>query len=136
MSAFGGGQGMVCLNLYVCSCFSPSFSPAPSSFCSQSIEGGPVFLGVEASSKSSARGICFGWASFGFKLGFSHSQSLKPAKRNKPTAYEHHLVIDEYLTTEVSLGRVAGPFAFPSFPLLHVSSFGVIPEKSQQGIGV
>ena len=71
--------------------------------------------------------------SFGFKLGFSHSQSLKPAKRKKPSAYEHPSVIDEYLATEVSSGRVAGPFASPPVPLLHVSSFGVIPKKGQPG---
>ena len=70
---------------------------------------------------------------FGFKLGFSPSQSLKPAKRNKPSAYEHPSVIDEYLATEVSSGRVAGSFASPPVPLLHVSSFGVIPKKVQRG---
>ena len=70
---------------------------------------------------------------FGFKLGFSPPQSLKPAKRNKPSAYEHPSVIDEYLATEVSLGRVAGPFASPPVPLLHVSSFGVIPQKGSTG---
>ena len=70
---------------------------------------------------------------FGFKLGFSPSQSLKPAKRNKPSADEHPSVIHEYLATEVSLGRVAGPFASPPAPRLHVSSFGVIPEKGQPG---
>lgn len=31
----------------------------------------------------------------------------------------------------MSLGRVAGPFASPPFPFLHVSSFGVIPKKGQ-----
>ena len=72
---------------------------------------------------------------FGFKLGFSHSQSLKPAKRNKPSAYEHLSVIVEYLATEVSFVRVAGPFASPPFPL-HVSSFGVISKKGRPGIGV
>ena len=114
---------MAFLTPQVCSCFSPPFSPAPSSFRSQSTESDAIFLGVEASSKSSALGICFGWA----------SQSLKPAKRNKPSAYEHPSVIDEYLATEVSLGRVAGPFASPPVPLLHVSSFGVIPKKGQRG---
>ena len=69
---------------------------------------------------------------FGFKLGFSHSQSLKPAKRHKPSAYEHPSVIDEYWATEMSFGRVAGPFASPPFPL-HVSSFGVISKKGQPG---
>ena len=65
----------------------------------------------------------------GFKLGFNHSQKLKSAKRNKPSAYEHPAVIDEYLANEVSLGRVAGPFNTPPppLPLLQVSSFGVIP---------
>ena len=62
---FGGGKYGF-LTPQVCSCFSSPFSPAPSSFCSQSIESGAVFLGVEASSKSSARGICFGGASLWF----------------------------------------------------------------------
>ena len=52
----------------------------------------------------------------GFKLGFNHSQKLKSAKHNKPSAYEHPTVIDEYLANEVSLGRVAGPFNSPLFP--------------------
>ena len=63
---FGGGGEVWFLTPQVCSCFSPPFSPAPSSFSSQSIESGAVFLGVEASSKSSARGICFGGASLWF----------------------------------------------------------------------
>lgn len=57
---------------------------------------------------------------FGFKPGFSHVQSLKPACLS---------VSDEYLATEVSLGRVSGPFTSPPFPLFHVSSFGVIAKK-------
>ena len=35
--------------------------------------------------------------------------------------------------TKVPLGRVAGNFASPPFPLLHVSSFGIIPKKGQPG---
>ena len=69
----------------------------------------------------------------GFKLGFSHHQPLRSARRNKPSAYAHPAVIDEYLANEVSLGRVAGPFTSPPFPFLHVSSFGVIPKKGQPG---
>ena len=80
-------------------------------------------------SKSPARGICFGWASFGFKLGFSHSQSLKPAKRNKPSAYEHHLVTDEYLTTEVSFGRVAGPFPPLLFLYFTLAVLGIFQKR-------
>ena len=63
---WGGGGEYGFLTPQVCSCFSPPFSPAPSSFCSQSIESAAVFLGVEASSKSSARGNCFGGASLWF----------------------------------------------------------------------
>ena len=67
----------------------------------------------------------------GFKLGFNHSQKLKLAKHTKPSAYEHPTVTDEYLANEVSFSTVAGPFNPPPFPLLHVSSFGVIPKKGQ-----
>lgn len=42
-------------------------------------------------------------------------------------------MIDRYITNEVSLGRVAGPFPSPPLPNLHVSSFGVIPKKGQPG---
>ena len=69
----------------------------------------------------------------GFKLGFSHLQPLRSAKRNKPSEYEHPTVINEYLANEVSLVRVADPFASLPFPFLHVSSYGVIPKKGQPG---
>ena len=38
----------------------------------------------------------------GFKLGFCHTQLLKPAKKNKPSADQHASVIDEYLAHEMS----------------------------------
>ena len=70
----------------------------------------------------------------GFKLGFSPSQKLKSAKKNKPSVDQHASVIDAYLANEVSLGRVAGPFnSLPPFPNLQISSFGVIPKKGQPG---
>jgi len=69
----------------------------------------------------------------GFKLDFLPTQSLKSAKRNKPSAYLHPSVIDDYLANEVSLGRVAGPFRVPPFLNFHVSSFGVIPKNGQPG---
>ena len=52
----------------------------------------------------------------GFKLGFSPSQKLKSAKKNKPSVAQHASVIDAYLANEVSLGRVSGPFNFPPPP--------------------
>lgn len=69
----------------------------------------------------------------GFRLGFDHSSPLSSAKRNKPSAFKNPDVIDNYLSNEVSLGRLAGPFSSPPFPNLHVSSFGVIPKRGQVG---
>ena len=42
-------------------------------------------------------------------------------------------VIDNYLQSEVQTGRVAGPFAQPPLPVLHVSRFGAIPKRYQPG---
>ncbi|KAK3697527.1 hypothetical protein QZH41_007322 [Actinostola sp. cb2023] len=69
----------------------------------------------------------------GFKLGFDHAPDLQSAKRNKKSADDHPTVIDEYLANEVALGRVAGPFAHPPIPQLHISSFGVISKNGQPG---
>ena len=69
----------------------------------------------------------------GFKLGFQPVLSLKSAKKNKSSAYQQPLVIDEYLAHGVSRGRVAGPFRSPPLPNLHISSFGVILKKGQPG---
>ena len=69
----------------------------------------------------------------GFKFGFSHTQQLKPAKKNKSSADQHASVINEYLTHEVFWGRVAGLFDSPPLLSLQVSSFGVIPKRGQVG---
>ena len=72
----------------------------------------------------------------GFKLGFQASHRLRPAKKNKPSAFQHQKVVDEYLANEVALGRVAGPFISPPLRCLHISSFGVIPKnKGSQASG-
>ena len=49
------------------------------------------------------------------------------------SALVHPLVIDAYLETEVSCGRVAGPFTTLPFPDLHIRRFGVIPKNNQPG---
>ena len=69
----------------------------------------------------------------GFRLGCDKPVTLKSARRNKLSAYQHAGVIDVYLANEVSLGRVVGPFDSPPVLNLHVSSFGVIPKKGQPG---
>ena len=42
-------------------------------------------------------------------------------------------VIDNYLQSEVQMGRVFGPFLEPPLPGLHVSRFGVLPKCNQPG---
>ena len=42
-------------------------------------------------------------------------------------------VIDDYLSTELAKGCLAGPFSSPLLPHLHISRFGVIPKKHQPG---
>jgi len=67
------------------------------------------------------------------RLGFCHTQRLKPAKKNKQSADQHPSAIDEYLAHEVSWGRVAGPFEFSPLSNLQVSSFSVMPKRGQVG---
>ena len=42
-------------------------------------------------------------------------------------------VIEDYLHREFAKGRIAGPFSSPLIPHLHISRFGVIPQKHQPG---
>ena len=70
----------------------------------------------------------------GFHIGFEAlSVSLCSASANMYSALVHPSVIDAYLGTDVSCGRVAGPFATLPFPDLHISRFGVIPKNNQPG---
>ena len=69
----------------------------------------------------------------GFHIGFDYASAitLKSAKSNMESARLHGKVVDEYLQTEMSLGRVAGPFLPDAIPDGHVSRFGVIPKNHQ-----
>ena len=70
----------------------------------------------------------------GFRIGFSYgSQPLKGAKRNLEGALSHQEVVENYLQTEVSLRRVAGPYSTTSLPNCQISRFGVIPKNHQPG---
>ena len=42
---------------------------------------------------------------------------------------QHPSKITEYLTEEVSLGRVFGPTSIPAVDSLQINRFGVIPKK-------
>jgi len=69
----------------------------------------------------------------GFWLGLHHTHRLKSAKKKKPSALQHPSMINNYLANEDTLHWAAGPFISPPLPNLHVSTFGVIPTKGQQG---
>ena len=70
----------------------------------------------------------------GFRVGFNPaSVSLKSATQNMPSVSLQPSVIDDYLSTELAKGRVAGPFSSPPLPHLHISRFGVTPKKHQPG---
>ena len=69
-------------------------------------------------------GICSG-----FCIGFTKPQSsLKAATSNLEGAREHPDVVTDYLSTEVFLGHVAGPFLLQAVSQVHISRFRVIPK--------
>ena len=68
----------------------------------------------------------------GFRIGYNYrTTTCKPSKRNLPGALSHPEVVDEYLQTEISLGRVVGYFSLEALPAAHISIFGVIPKGYQ-----
>ena len=71
----------------------------------------------------------------GFRLGFNHTIHLKSASGNMSSAFLNPQVIDNYLQSEVQMGRVAGPFLEPPLPGLHVSRFRVLPKSNQPDNG-
>ena len=68
----------------------------------------------------------------GFWIGFiGPHNSLKSARMNLAGALQHPNVVEEYLATELSQHRVAGPFDKADVPKAHISRFGVIPKGHQ-----
>ena len=65
----------------------------------------------------------------GFRIGFSRPyHTLTSARKNLGSAIQHPKVIEEYLASEVSKNRVAGPFVKATIPDIHINRFGVIPK--------
>lgn len=56
---------------------------------------------------------------------------MKPAKKNKASAYQHLAIIDYYFSFELSVGHVAGLFPLLLLPNLHVNIAGLTPKKGQ-----
>ena len=66
----------------------------------------------------------------GFRIGCSSKpSSLKSARCNMRSASAHPEVVDNYISKEVSEGRVIGPFLAGLVPAAHTSRFGVIPKS-------
>ena len=63
----------------------------------------------------------------GFRIGFDRRQPLQSARKNMPSAAQHHTVVSEYVANEKALGHFQGPIAKPQ-PNIHINRFGVIPK--------
>ena len=70
---------------------------------------------------------------YGFLIGFSCRQQLVPAICNAPSATEHPEVVEQYLTEEISAGRIVGPFSQNVIPDSQISRMGVIPKGHTPG---
>ena len=70
--------------------------------------------------------------SAGFRIGLSTpAHSLHSAHRNLRAALLHPQIVDGYLQTELSLGRISGPFLKSQCSTVQISRFGVIPKRHQ-----
>ena len=66
---------------------------------------------------------------FGVHIGFQRQRAPR-FSRNLPTAFANPDIVSSNLATEVSLGRMAGPFDSPPFKNFQVSPTGLVPKKN------
>lgn len=66
----------------------------------------------------------------GFRIGYSHHTGgiLKSARKNLEGARQHPKVMDEYLSKEMHLKRITGPYPKSKLPHIHINRLGVIPK--------
>ncbi len=70
----------------------------------------------------------------GFRTGHRRANPLRSATGNMPSASQHPEVIDEYLRSELSLGRMLGPFSLDQVPPhTHVNRMGLTPKGHNTG---
>ena len=70
----------------------------------------------------------------GFRIGYDWSRERKSACSNLPSVSAHPEVVQQKLDQEVASGRRLGQFQPDELsPPVHVSRFGVIEKKHQQG---
>ena len=65
----------------------------------------------------------------GVHIGY-HGHRAPRFSKNLPTAFANPDIVSSNLATEVSLGRMAGPFDTPPFRNLQVSPIGLVPKKN------
>ena len=69
----------------------------------------------------------------GFRIGYNCTYTnLKAARKNLEGARQHPEVVDEYLSKELALNRIVGPYKKSELPSIQISRFGVIPKRHQQ----
>ena len=69
----------------------------------------------------------------GFRIGFERHHTLRPARRNMPSAIAHPDVIDRYVTDVVAGGCIIGPFPAGRLPGAQSSRLGVVPKGHTPG---
>ena len=68
-----------------------------------------------------------------FCIGFDCRQPLQSARKNMPSAVQHHTVVAEYVANEKALRHFHGPMPKPQ-PNIHINWFGsVIPKGHTPG---
>ena len=70
----------------------------------------------------------------GFRIGFRYGSPLTSSSANTASAIQHPEVFEEYLSKELSLGRMLGPFpSSMNLPYLQVNRVGIIPKGHNTG---
>ena len=68
--------------------------------------------------------------STGFRIGFKGS-TLQSAKKNLQSTIDHPQVVEDYISNELVLRRMSGPYSISSWTHVHINRFGVIPKSHQ-----
>ena len=73
----------------------------------------------------------------GFHIGYqystNHTSTPLRRKQNMRSADQHPTVVQMYLESEQSAGRIIGPLKGATQEMTHISPFGVIPKHHQPG---
>ncbi|KAF7345311.1 Integrase/recombinase xerD [Mycena sanguinolenta] len=65
----------------------------------------------------------------GCNIGFTGPRDISPTCTNLRSAFEHPKAVTDSITTQLSAGRLAGPYTDPPFPNTRISPLGVAIRK-------